>query len=207
MEIFIYEVSYMELVKLLLLLMVIGFFIKLLNRMLMYIIKNVNIEIKNKRLKYGILSRKDIAECNINEFEDLCREYVNVSKGIKNTTLLSEQSKGGVDIIGNEYGGLTYIRCVLKNMKESKEGIYSDEAWEEIDREELENFLGRMIQDGVKKGIVITNSDFSKEALEFISILNSNSKKYYIEAIDGYTFLEGVREIRETEYKDVLEYV
>lgn len=207
MEIFIYEVSCMELVKLLLLIMVIGFFIKLLNRMLLYVIKNVKVDIKNKRLKYGIISRKDLVGCNTNEFEDLCREYVNTSKGIKNTTVLSEQSKGGVDIIGNEYGGLTYIRCILKNMKESKEGNYSDDVWEEIDKEELENFLGRMIQDGVKKGIVITNSDFSKEALEFISILNSNSKKYHIEAIDGYTFLEGVREIRETEFKEVLEYV
>ena len=68
-----------------------------------------------------------------------------------------------------------------------------EDKWESTGRPDVQSFLARMVLNDCKKGIIITNSTFSSNAIEFANNLNDQNRGIEIKLIDGYELTKSIR--------------
>ena len=97
---------------------------------------------------------------------------------------------------------LTNFKCTLNNTDILICCIQNDligetakdeDKWESTGRPDVQSFLARMVLNDCKKGIIITNSTFSSNAIEFANNLNDQNRGIEIKLIDGYELTKSIR--------------
>lgn len=143
-----------------------------------------------KQIEFGVISIKDIQKNNYNMFIKIINLYFDIL-GFKDTVE-----------VPNEYNNLTnfktilnkenvFISCIQNDLIENKST--DDEIWELIDLSDTQSFIARMVINDCKKGIIITNSNFSNKAIKFINDFNSKNKEKEIKLINGYELTKTIR--------------
>lgn len=165
--------------------------LNLYRKILETLIRNLETFEKKEWYKYAFLSRKHLVQLPIADFEEWCCYF------------LKRQSYSDINIIStwqdNNYKTISctndteqvYVWCKLT--KEIDEKV---DDYENIDRSELQKFIGTMEHDNVAEGIVITTGDFNKGALEYVENL---PKRFTITLYDGASLSKMHRKMREKE--------
>jgi Restriction endonuclease len=131
------------------------------------------------KLKYGLVSRKDLAQVTNASFIRLCTPIIE-SIGIYDINIINSN-------FANNYQAQGYINnkaCYIKFVKlDHDDAIDGDEdSFCMVGRPELQKFVGTMEHDNIKIGYVITNGNFSCDAIDYAKSMPNN---YYIKTIDG----------------------
>jgi len=163
---------------------------------------NIEKNFKSDYLKYGFLSRYFLAN-NLTplEFEDFCKDILK-NMGYKNLENFSESFEGGINLCSTNKNTRTYISAKLYGLiknedEESKENL--DDKYEKVRRPEVQKFIGALVHDEVKNGIIITTGDFTDEAKEYVKNLPED---YSIFLIDGISLTNKLRNVRNKEIMD-----
>lgn len=131
-----------------------------------------------KKLQYGITSRQDLfyLDKNIrnNLFENLLSYF-----GYDSITLGGTKGLNDVTYTGSLGPDPLYV---LLNIIDLSDNINEEGKTPKVGRPEVQQFLGTMTHDEIKKGVIITNGAFTNEALTFVVNLPDT---YEIKLIDG----------------------
>ncbi|QGU00835.1 hypothetical protein SYNTR_2241 [Candidatus Syntrophocurvum alkaliphilum] len=125
------------------------------------------------KLKYGLLSKKDIYNLEPYEFELWCANFLE-KLDYSSVEVTTEHYDGGKDIICEKDGEKVYVECKRYAYK----GIY----YNEISRDIIQKLVGAMVGDGIRKGIIMTTSKVSDRSREYI---NKLPPEYQIKVLDG----------------------
>lgn len=170
--------------------------IKVLNMLISPLQSRINNEFKQQRLKFGLISRFFLSNLNKYEFEDYCRNFL-LHNGYNDIFSVSEDFNGGLSLVCTNFNGnRVYVSCIKSEQKKDN----TDDIYSTVGIKELQKFVGLMLCDGVKEGIVITNGDFSNDAIKYADKL---SQEYKIQLIDGISLSKDSWEIREKSFINV----
>ena len=136
-----------------------------------------------KQIKTGVLSIKDSFVKIINIYLDIL--------GFKEITLLPNGNSGLTNFKSSLNNENVFISCIQNDLL--GETPKDEDKWELTDRPDVQSFLGRIIINDCKKGILITNSTFSNKAIEFINDFNNQNIGIEIKLIDGYELTKSIR--------------
>jgi hypothetical protein len=157
--------------------------------------KKINIKFNAQYMKYGFLSRYYLSgNLTPYNFEEWCK-YILKNMHYNNLENISENIEGGVNIISTNNNIPTYISTRLYGLQSGEKNNISDN-YKTIGRPEVQKFVGALVHDGVKNGIIITTGGFSKEANEYVKSLGGD---YLIVLIDGISLTKELRKIRRRE--------
>lgn len=150
---------------------------------------------KLEYVKYGFLSRHYLCS-NIAayEFEDWCKSILE-SMGYNHLKKISETMEGGVNLTSVNNNTYNYICTRLYGLQTDNKDNVSDD-YKKVGRPEIQEFIGALVHDEVKNGVIITTGDFTDEAIEFVNLL---PKEYSVVLIDGITLTKELRKIRKKE--------
>src|SRR5699024_10641314 len=70
---------------------------------------------------------------------------------------------------------------------------YDEDNWKLTGIPDVQSFLGRLLINKCKKGILITNTSFSDKAIEFTKNFNNKNTGMEIKLIDGYELTKSIR--------------
>ncbi|QGU94280.1 hypothetical protein GOM49_03360 [Clostridium bovifaecis] len=151
---------------------------------------------KEERLMYGLTSRYFLSSLTNSEFEEYCSYLLN-KKGYSNIISISEDFRGGISLIcSSTNNSKIYVSCIQSYCRESN----IDDNYDTIERSDLQKFVGAMIHDNILEAIVITNGNFSKDAIKYIEQLPS---RYNIRLIDGIALSKESWAISQKNIKDL----
>jgi hypothetical protein len=169
---------------------------KILNRYLISFVGKIQDRFKEEKLMYGLTSRHFLSQLSFKEFEEFCSYYL-TKNNYANITNVSEAFHGGLSLICSDSSfEKVYVSCIKSDSKENN----NNDDYKPTGRPELQKFIGGMVHDKILSGIVITNGDFSKEAMEYV---NNLPEDYNIELIDGINLSKACWEIRKKNIMDL----
>lgn len=143
-----------------------------------------------KQIKLGILSIKDLQKNNYTTFIKIINIYLKIL-GFKENKILPNGDSNLTNFKSSLNNEDVFISCVQNNLIGK---IAADEDnWELTDRPAVQSFLGRVLINNCKKGILITNSSFSDKAIEFTNYFNNQNRGIEIKLIDGYELTKSIR--------------
>lgn len=161
-------------------------FIIIFIKILSYVVNNFNIRYTKEnnlnKLTYGLASRKDLVSIPNSNFIKWCASILE-SVGIYNIEIITNNLNDNYQAQGYINEKLSYIKFVKlekKNLKNNPNDD-EDEFWT-VGRPDLQKLVGTMEQDNVKVGYIITNGNFTNEAIEYAQSMPPN---YYLKIIDG----------------------
>lgn len=161
-------------------------FLIILNKSLLKCKNYLEFKFKSDNMKKFIVSRRDLSEFGMDYYLTLCR-YIIIKKQLaREVYIIDITGREIVDIKFINNGNQVYVSCILKDAYESNE-------LDNVTYDEVLDLLNFMIKDGVREGIIFTNSYIEKDALNFIEELKKNSDKYKIDIIDGYEIIKYAR--------------
>lgn len=143
-----------------------------------------------KQIKTGVLSIKDLQKNNYDTFVKIINIYLDIL-GFKEITLLPNGNSGLTNFKSSLNNENVFISCIQNDLL--GETPKDEDKWELTDRPDVQSFLGRIIINDCKKGILITNSTFSNKAIEFINDFNNQNIGIEIKLIDGYELIKSIR--------------
>ena len=143
-----------------------------------------------KQIKTGVLSIKDLQKNNYDTFVKIINIYLDIL-GFKEITLLPNGNSGLTNFKSSLNNENVFISCIQNDLL--GETPKDEDKWELTDRPDVQIFLGRIIINDCKKGILITNSTFSNKAIEFINDFNNQNIGIEIKLIDGYELAKSIR--------------
>lgn len=143
-----------------------------------------------KQIKTGVLSIKDLQKNNYDTFIKIINIYLDIL-GFKEITLLPNGNSGLTNFKSSLNNENVFISCIQNDL--IGETPKDEDKWELTSRPDVQSFLGRMIINDCKKGILITNSTFSNKAVEFINDFNNHNIGIEIKLIDGYELTKSIR--------------
>ena len=143
-----------------------------------------------KQIKTGVLSIKDVQKNNYDTFVKIINIYLDIL-GFKEITLLPNGNSGLTNFKSSLNNENVFISCIQNDLL--GETPKDEDKWELTDRPDVQSFLGRIIINDCKKGILITNSTFSNKAIEFINDFNNQNIGIEIKLIDGYELTKSIR--------------
>ncbi|MFU0824666.1 restriction endonuclease [Clostridium sp.] len=171
-------------------------FLKILNKLLYPMEDKIKNRFKQEMAVYGLISRYFLSNLSQNEFEEYCSYLLN-NIGYSNIMPISEDFTGGLSLVCNKSSNSKiYVSCVKSPYKENN----TDDNYAIVGRPELQKFIGIMVHDKVKKGIVITTGDFSDYAIEYVNHL---PLEYDIKLINGIELSKISWEIRQKNIKNL----
>ncbi|KYH29220.1 MULTISPECIES: restriction endonuclease [Clostridium] len=169
--------------------------LNILNKLLYPIEDKIKKRFKQETAIYGLISRYFLSHLSESEFEEYCSYLLN-NMGYFNIVPISEDFIGGLSLICNKSSNSKiYVSCIKSPYKENN----TDDKYAIVGRPELQKFIGIMVHDKVKKGIVITTGDFSDHAIEYVNHLSS---EYDIKLINGIELSKISWEIRQKNIKN-----
>lgn len=169
---------------------------KILSKYLQSFHGKIEDKFKEEKLMYGLTSRHFLSNLTYKEFENFC-SYFLTKNHYANIYTVSEAFNGGISLICSDSNfDKVYVGCIKCDSKENK----NNDVYNSTGRPELQKFIGAMVHDKIYNGIVITNGDFTKEAIEYI---NNLPKHYNIELIDGIGLSKACWNIRKKTLLDL----
>jgi len=150
----------------------------------------LNDKVLIKRCSLGIISAQDLYGFGYSSFKKLTRKFLE-NEGYSNITSARVKNLSDVNFICTNRIHETYVQCILDDLIETDDWEYSP-----IGRTQIQQLLGRMVHDNVKKGVIITNGHFSSEAEEFANRLCND---YQIILINGLTFTKYLSILKESD--------
>ena len=122
-------------------------------------------------------------------FEDLCQDYFTCVGYEAKTTELG--ADGGIDIVLHKKGvKVGLVQCKVRHHKQVGVNVARE-------------LLGVMAEQGVRNGVLVTNSKFSKDAESFAESVNEK-KKHKLNLVDGYKLLSMINKLSERNQKALL---
>lgn len=143
-----------------------------------------------KQIKAGVLSIKDIQKSNYNSFIKIINIYLNIL-GFKENILLTNGDSSLTNFKSSLNNEDVFISCIQNNLL--GETPADEDNWQLTGRPDVQSFLGRILINKCKKGILITNSSFSDKAIEFAKDFNNQNRGIEIKLIDGYELTKSIR--------------
>lgn len=143
-----------------------------------------------KQIKLGLLSIKDLQKNNYTTFIKIINVYLNIL-GFKENILLPNGDSNLTNFKASLNNEDVFISCIQNNLlgKTPEE----EDNWELTGRPAVQSFLGRLLINNCKKGILITNSSFSNQAIKFTNDFNNQNRGIEIKLIDGYELTKSIR--------------
>ncbi|MBQ8998915.1 MAG: restriction endonuclease [Clostridium sp.] len=143
-----------------------------------------------KQIKLGLLSIKDLQKNNYTTFIKIINVYLNIL-GFKENILLPNGDSNLTNFKASLNNEDVFISCIQNNLlgKTPEE----EDNWELTGRPAVQSFLGRLLINNCKKGILITNSSFSNQAIKFANDFNNQNRGIEIKLIDGYELTKSIR--------------
>ena len=143
-----------------------------------------------KQIRLGLLSIKDLKKNQYTTFIKIINIYLNIL-GFKENKILPNGDSNLTNFKSSLNNEDVFISCIQNDLIGK---IAADEDyWELTDRPAVQSFLGRMVINDCKKGILITNSSFSDEAIEFANDFNNQNRGIEIKLVDGYELTKSIR--------------
>lgn len=143
-----------------------------------------------KQIKLGLLSIKDLEKNNYTTFIKIINIYLNIL-GFKENTILPNGDSNLTNFKSSLNNEEVFISCIQNNLL--GETPADEDNWELTGRAAVQSFLGRILINNCKKGILITNSSFSDKAIEFANDFNNQNRGIEIKLIDGYELTKSIR--------------
>ena len=143
-----------------------------------------------KQIKLGLLSIKDLQKNNYTTFIKTINIYLNIL-GFKENIILPNGDSNLTNFKSSLNNEEIFISCIQNNLL--GETPADEDNWELTDRAAVQSFLGRVLINNCKKGILITNSSFSDKAIEFANYFNNQNQEIEIKLIDGYELTKSIR--------------
>ena len=117
-----------------------------------------------KHMKLGLLSIKDLQKNNYTTFIKIINIYLKIL-GFKENTILPNGDSSLTNFKSSLNNEEVFISCIQNNLL--GETPADEDKWELSGRVAVQSFLGRILINNCKKGILITNSSFSDKAIRF----------------------------------------
>ncbi|MBM6820211.1 restriction endonuclease [Clostridium saudiense] len=143
-----------------------------------------------KQIKLGLLSIKDLQKNNYTTFIKIINVYLNIL-GFKENILLSNGDSNLTNFKASLNNEDVFISCIQNNLLGKTPD--DEDNWELTGRPAVQSFLGRLLINNCKKGILITNSSFSNQAIKFANDFNNQNRGIEIKLIDGYELTKSIR--------------
>lgn len=186
----------MELTKYLPLIILAFVSIKLLLKFINENIVALYEQLNTIQIEKGILSIKDLQKDNYSRFIRVINFYLN-THGYKNLHELIDSDSISTNYIGILNNEPIYISCIQNEMIESDP--IDEDNWTLTDTSTIKKVIGRMITNKCCKGIIIINSTFTDDSINFIEKFNNINKNIEIKLVDGYSLTKSIRN-----YKDYI---
>ena len=151
---------------------------------------DLNKKQSEKQIKLGLLSVKDLQKNDYNTFIKIINIYLNIL-GFKENTILPNGDSNLTNFKSSLNNEEVFISCIQNNLL--GETPADEDKWELSGRVAVQSFLGRILINNCKKGILITNSSFSDKAIEFANDFNNQNRGIEIKLIDGYELTKSIR--------------
>lgn len=143
-----------------------------------------------KQIKLGLLSIKDLQKNNYTTFIKIINVYLNIL-GFKENILLPNGDSNLTNFKASLNNEDVFISCIQNNLLGKTPD--DEDNWELTGRPAVQSFLGRLLINNCKKGILITNSSFSNQAIKFANDFNNQNHGVEIKLIDGYELTKSIR--------------
>ncbi|MDU2120938.1 MAG: restriction endonuclease [Clostridium celatum] len=151
---------------------------------------DLNKKQSEKQIKLGLLSVKDLQKNDYTTFIKIINIYLNIL-GFKENTILPNGDSNLTNFKSSLNNEEVFISCIQNNLL--GETPADEDKWELSGRVAVQSFLGRILINNCKKGILITNSSFSDKAIEFANDFNNQNRGIEIKLIDGYELAKSIR--------------
>ena len=158
------------------------FSLKLLSKFIEENIISLKEQISNEKIE------KDLQQSNYDRFLKAIKFYLS-THNYENIIIFKDNSPELTNLKGILNGENIYITCI---QNETATDSTNETLFTLTTKKDIESFLGRMISNGCKKGILINNSSFSEDACNFVRELNESSN-YEIKLVDGYELTKSIR--------------
>lgn len=145
-------------------------------------------QIKLQSIESGILSIKDIQKDNYERFIKIIKLYLS-THNYENIIFEENSSPELTNITAILNNESVYISCLQNNMTENP---IDDNDFTLTTKEDVQMFLGRMLQNNCKKGLLINNTTYSESAKEFVKVSSKNID-LEIKLVDGYELTKAAR--------------
>lgn len=151
---------------------------------------SLNTKLIEKQIETGMLSIKDIQKDKYSEFIKIINLYFEIL-GINESVILPNGSSELTNFTGLLNNEPIFISCIQNDFhgKTSKD----EDNWDKTSIPDIQSFLARTFMYDCKKGILITNSTFSNEAIEFADNFNGKNTGMEIKLITGYELTKSIR--------------
>lgn len=143
-----------------------------------------------KQIKLGLLSIKDLQKDNYTTFIKIINVYLNIL-GFKENILLPNGDSNLTNFKASLNNEDVFISCIQNNLLGKTPD--DEDNWELTGRPAVQSFLGTLLINNCKKGILITNSSFSNQAIKFANDFNNQNHGVEIKLIDGYELTKSIR--------------
>lgn len=143
-----------------------------------------------KQIKLGLLSIKDLQKNNYTTFIEIINIYINIL-GFKECEIIPDGNSDLTNFKASLNDEDVFISCIQNDLL--GESPDDEDNWNLTSRPDVQSFLGRLLINNCKKGILITNSSFSNKAIEFAKYFNNKNLGIEIKLIDGYELTKSIR--------------
>ncbi len=143
-----------------------------------------------KQIKLGLLSIKDLQKNNYTTFIEIINIYLNIL-GFKENKLLPNMDDNLTNFKTSLNNEDVFISCIENDLLGKYP--YDEDNWKLTGIPDVQSFLGRLLINKCKKGILITNTSFSDKAIEFTKNFNNKNTGMEIKLIDGYELTKSIR--------------
>lgn len=166
----------------------------ILNQLVKFLLHYYTDTKKKRKAFYNLINRDVLIQgLTDKSFLKWCGKLL-TSLQFKNITFLNDFYPGSVNIIAYYENEKVYISSKLYGYENDfmlhENSTFEDynlpKKYKHITKNDIQIFLGSMIHDNVKKGIIMTTGDISQESLDFLEVL---PKEYNIELIDGQSLV------------------
>lgn len=146
-------------------------------------------QLQEQSITKGFLSIKDLQFSSNSRFLNAVNVYLDNSN-FSSIIEIKDSSQNAVSFLAVLESQNVYVSCLQNVVSDNKD--FSDNELSETPLEDIHMFVGRMIKNSCSKGVLINNSIFSTESINFINELNS-SGVYQINLINGYELTKFIR--------------
>jgi len=146
--------------------------IKVSSTVIIRFINGCHLTALENRLNFGVVSRKDLSKASDSHFINWCLRMLQ-QMNFSSVDLVSAALSDDIQICGYAGKKKLYIRCIkcqpIANSKNADD-------FEKVGRAELQKLVGAMEHDRVKYAWVLTNGDFTSDAIDYAKTLPSTYK-------------------------------
>lgn len=164
-----------------------------LKYLLAFLENNISL-LKNKielfKIENGMLSINDLQKDNYTRFIDTVNLYLS-THGYENIKIFHNGTWQLTNIQGTLNKENVLISCVQNLKCDNDKG--NNDNWQLTSKIDIQCLLARMYEHNCKKGILINNSTFTKDAIDFVDNYNIKRAGFEIKIVDGYELTRATR--------------